>query len=86
LVVLSAPSFAIKVIVALPLALVSGVNVSVNAEFVVPMLLVEVMATVARFVSEELTVTDHIGVRVSVSITVTTACCSWSRLPEWSWT
>ena len=72
-VVLNAPSFAIKVIVAVPLAFVFGLNVRVKAEFVVPMLLVEVIATVAMFVSDELTVTDTLVLAVSVSITLITA-------------
>ena len=72
-VVLNAPSFATRVTVVEPKALVLGVKVSVKAEFVVPMLLVEVMATVAMFVSDELTVTDTLVLAVSVSMTLTTA-------------
>jgi hypothetical protein len=61
------------VIVALPLAFVSGLKVSVSAEFVVPMLFVAVSATATRFVSEEATVTATLVFAVSVSITFTTA-------------
>ena len=72
-VVVSVPSSAIKVIVAVPLAFVSGVNVIVKAELVAPTLFVAVSATVTRFVSEEATVTETLVFAVSVSITLTTA-------------
>ena len=72
-VVVNAPSFAMSVMVALPVAFVIGLNASVSAEFVVLTTLVDVSATVARFVSDELTVTETLVLVVSVSITVTTA-------------
>jgi hypothetical protein len=55
------------------LALVLGVKVNVRAAFVLLTILVEVMATVAMFVSEELTVTTKLLLAVSVSITLMTA-------------
>ena len=73
MVVLNAPSLAIKVIVALPLALVFGVKVNVSAAFVLFRIFVEVIATVAMFVSDELTVTTRLLLAVSVSIAFTTA-------------
>ena len=69
----NAPSFAISVIVALPLALVFGVKVNVSAAFVLFRIFVEVIATVAMFVSDELTVTTKLLLAVSVSIAFTTA-------------
>ena len=52
---------------------VCGVKVRVNAELVLFNTLVEVIATVARLVSEELTVTETFVIAVSVSSTLTTA-------------
>ena len=72
-VVVNAPSFAIKVIVALPVAFVFGLKVSVSAELVEFNTFVEVIATVTRLVSDELTVTDTLVLAVSVSIAFTTA-------------
>ena len=72
-VLLSAPSVPIKVIVAVPLALVFGENVSVSAAFVLLTMFVEVIATVAMFVSDELTVTTKLLLAVSVSIALMTA-------------
>ena len=63
----------VTVIVAVPLAFVFGLKVRVKAELVVPILLVEVIATVAMFVSDELTVTETLVLAVSVSITLITA-------------
>ena len=68
----NAPSVPIKVMVAVPLALVLGVNVRVIAAFVLLTMFVEVMATVATFVSEELTVTTKLLLAVSVSIALMT--------------
>ena len=71
--VVNAPSSAINVMVAVPVALVFGLNVKVSATFVLFRMLVEVIATVAMFVSDELTVTTRLLLAVSVSIAFTTA-------------
>ena len=60
-------------IVALPVAFVFGLKVSVSAELVEFNTFVEVIATVTRLVSDELTVTDTLVLAVSVSIAFTTA-------------
>ena len=57
----------------LPLALVFGVNVRVIAAFVPLTMFVDVMATVAMFVSDEVAVTTKLLLAVSVSITLITA-------------
>ena len=72
-VVFNAPSDPMRVILTLPLALVFGVKVNVNAAFVLLTIFVDVMATVAIFVSDELTVTTRLLLAVSVSIAFTTA-------------
>ena len=72
-VVLNAPSLEINVIVTLPLALVFGVNVRVRAAFVELRRFVEVIATVAMLVSDEVAVTTRLLLAVSVSITLITA-------------
>jgi hypothetical protein len=55
------------------LAFVFGVKVNVIAAFVPLTMFVEVIATVATFVSDELTVTTKLLLAVSVSIALTTA-------------
>ena len=72
-VVLNAPSLATSVMLKLPLAFVLGLNVSVSAAFVPLRIFVEVTATVAMFVSDEVAVTTRLLLAVSVSITLTTA-------------
>ena len=73
LVVLSAPSVPTIVMEAEPLAFVLGVKVSVSAAFVLLTMLVEVIATITRFVSEEIAVTTRLLLAVSVSIKLITA-------------
>jgi hypothetical protein len=73
LVVLSAPSLPTSVMEAEPLALVLGVKVNVSATFVPLTMFVEVIATVAMFVSDEVAVTTKLLLAVSVSITLITA-------------
>ena len=72
-VVAAEPSFATSVMLTLPFALVLGLNVSVNAAFVPLTMFVEVIATVAMFVSDEVAVTTKLLLAVSVSITLITA-------------
>ena len=69
----AAPSFAISVMLKLPFMLVFGVKVSVTAALVRLTRLVEVIATSAMFVSEELTDTVTLVMSVSESSTLTTA-------------
>ena len=68
-VVLNAPSLATSVMLKLPLAFVFGLNVRVSAAFVPLRMFVEVIATVAMFVSDEVAVTTRLLLAVSVSIT-----------------
>jgi hypothetical protein len=72
-VTLNAPSVPMSVMLTLPLAFVLGVKVSVSAALVELTMFVELIATVATFVSDELTVTTKLLLAVSVSITLITA-------------